>query len=141
MDSLILSGTLPVKPGFVPGNREITVSIANFARQLRLDTQGKGRTILTSSLVSTDNNLGLIKLSGKMIGGAYAAGAVKFAFSVRRQSLFDSLSGLGFTNTDTGRTARAFSVPIFLRIGNDWYLHQFSVSYSARKDKSGTAKK
>ncbi len=126
-DALSLSGTLPVPSGFSPADSEILVMIGAFEDTLTLDGKGKGTTPISS-----------VKLTGKLVAGAYTSSPVKFTYACKKTVLIDALSEFGATNANV--TGVRITLPVMISVNGMTYLSNSKLTYTAKQGKSGSAK-
>jgi PKD repeat protein len=127
-DSMSFSGTLPVATGFEPNQKILNVYIGGYTSTFTLSSKGKDS-------INTDS----ITLSGKLSKtGGYSASPVKFTYSVKKQNLFDDLQEFGFSNATV--TGQSITVPVLMDLAGDGYLADVTLTYTAKKGKTGSAK-
>ena len=104
-------------PVFTPA----TVVVGDFVRTYQLDQKGS----------SSDKQFKLSSNTRSFIG--------KVSLNVKNESLFSSLSKLGFTNENV--ESQTVTVPIIIALGQDSSYQTIKfVSYKAKKGKTGAAK-
>ncbi|MGD0089468.1 MAG: PKD domain-containing protein [Planctomycetota bacterium] len=127
-DNMSFTGTLPVAKGFSPNKKSLRVFIGGYTSTFALSAKGKG-----------SNSMDSIQLSGKLSkAGGYTASPVKFTYAVKKQTLLASLLELGFSNGDVKK--QLITMPILIDLDGDGYLANVKVTYTAKKDKTGSAK-
>jgi sugar lactone lactonase YvrE len=136
-DSMTLSGELPVPADFVPNGMTLSVNIGNYESGFRLDKNGKATfTTYTDGTTSTDK----IQLTGVLKNGAYRSSPVKFLYMVKKQTLFPSLTDLGFDNDNVKPADHdKVDVPVLFTLNGNFYLDTPTLSYTAKQGKLGVA--
>ena len=123
-DSITLSGTILVDQGFSSSNKTFMVSIGDHDSTFTLDSHGKGASGFSS-----------IKLSIKS-GSTFG----KFIFSTKKSTLFSDLEDLGFINDDVAKPGEQIDVPVIMSLDGVGYLDTPTLTYTAKKGKTGSAK-
>ena len=122
-DSLTLSGTVTLPAGFALSGKKVIVGIGTLQQVFALSAHGKsGSSSASFSLTLSKNK------------------PAKYTFSLKKQSLFASLQGLGFTNATVARPGKALSFPVAVSIDGVSNAATLKVTYTATQGKSGSAK-
>lgn len=131
-DTLIVSGTIPLRNGFSPGGKTASFYFGSLSRAFTLNDKGK----VTSK---TD----ILKLTAKQKPGVFIDPAKQFfsgTFSVTltKQTLQTVLAPLGFVKNVS--TPVPIVVPVLVSISADSYLQNITFVYSS-SSKSGSGVK
>ncbi len=122
-DTLMLSGTVTLPAGFTLSTKKVIVGIGGLQKSFVLSSHGKSGDASSSFTLT---------LSKK--------GASKYSMNLKKQALFASLQGLGFTNADLKRPGTQLSFPVAVSIDGVTNTATVKVTYTASKGKSGAAK-
>jgi hypothetical protein len=87
-DQLSLTGSFAVPAGSKPDGKVFTLAIGNYTRSLPLNSKGRASDGQSSVRFSTVKK------------GAFKYSVASFAFTARKQTLFEPLKGLGFTGSE-----------------------------------------
>ena len=126
-DSMSLTGTIPVQPGFKALYATFSIYIGGYGSALILNEKGQGR-----------NGFASVSLNDKTTPR-------KFIFKVNKATLFNSLSGLGFKNTNLPKPVK---VNLYVFVGLDdslygladsYFFATIPVTYTAKQNKTGSA--
>ncbi|MFH0939789.1 MAG: C25 family cysteine peptidase [Planctomycetota bacterium] len=128
-DMLVLSGAVPIPLGFTPKDKSVVIAIGDYESTFTLNEKRK--------VVSGNDSL---KLAGKLRRGVYISGPMKFIYTVKKQNLFDKLKNYGFVNDDVVRPGNSIDLPVRITVDGDSYLNTLTVTYTAKKDKNGSAR-
>ena len=120
MHSLNLSGDISLPAGFSPAGQTLSISVGGYAAAFTLDSTGRAK-----------DGTATLRLTGQDTLSHYT-------LAVRAASLYLQLRDLGFDNSDVKTQV---TVPVIVTLGGVSALDQPTLSYTARKDHSGTAKK
>ena len=119
---LNLAGVWPAATGFAPAGQIVTVAVGDYAVTFNaLDKNGKGKSSGAT-----------FKLTGK-------PPLLNFTLSAKSANLPGPLAELGFVNATIKKSV--LTCPVLMTIGSDTNLAAPTVIYTAKKGKSGTAKK
>jgi hypothetical protein len=122
-DSILLSGTAVLPSGFSPNQQRVFVDIGGIVRTFVLDAKGNGASGGDLMSVRTRKNSPAAILSIKLAQSTYLA----------------DFADEGLTNADV--RSQSATVGVAMVIGTNAFQTDTAVTYVARKDKSGLAKK
>ena len=127
LDTLTVSGTLPVQTGVSLASKSVTVAIGGYQTNLTLGANGKTGSNATSK----------IALSGKMKKGVFSASPAKFQFTVKKETLLADMASAGFSNNSTPKTGEQLTVPVIIGLDGSNYLSTINVTYKTVGTKAG----
>jgi ELWxxDGT repeat protein len=128
-DSIGLSGTLPVRAGFVPGGAEVVVWFGGAGAVFTLDAKGKAAAGVASKLT--------VKV--KTSGGAVAAdGLASFKVKLAKGDFAATLSDEGLADADLSKVP--VSVPVVILFNGGIHVADATMTYTGQAGKSGKAK-
>jgi hypothetical protein len=126
-DSLLISGKIPVAWGFDVPDSKAVIMIGDLNREFVMGPDCQAGD-------DTQN----FKITRPLYAGQVIGTYAKFALSIRKQALLDSLKSLGFQNATLTTT---LEFPMLLQLGNNAMVSSVQMTYRARAGVSGTAQK
>src|SRR5579862_380273 len=126
-DSIQFSGTLAVPAGFKTNGSKVYFDVGGVAKVLMLTPNG-----------SVTNGGDTVKISIKAKKGAVAAQTSKYEATFKKGTFAATLANFGLANDNV--PAAPVMLPFTFIFNNIVYQKIQAMSYSATKDKSGTAK-
>ena len=127
-DSVTFSGTVPVPAGFKPLGAETFFFAGGIVKKLTLTVKG--------SAVSGGDSVKVALKEKKDV--VLAAPTAKFSVSFKKGTFAATLASAGLTNADA--KAVKVSVPLSFIFNNTVYQKTQTLSYTAKKGKTGIAK-
>src|SRR5579862_660076 len=126
-DSITFSGTLAVPAGFSANGQKVAFDVRGVDNALTLTTKGNA--------VSGEDS---VKIAIKSTKGKVLAQTSKYSVTFKNGSFAAMLAAAGLTNADAKGTP--VMVPFTFLFNNTIYQKTQSMSYTAKKGKSGAAK-
>ena len=122
-DSVTLMGTVPLRTGFTPSGKTVTLFVGSLSRTFALNAKG-GVTSKTD----------VIKLTASQKPGAFLDVAKqfyagKFSITLKGQTLNNTLASLGFVKNVLNPLP--LRVPVLLSVGSDSYVQNLTVVYKS----------
>jgi sugar lactone lactonase YvrE/PKD repeat protein len=139
IDTMTLSGTLPMLAGFIPKSQVLTVIVGDYESDFTLTANGTASSASGNSATGI-SDIESIKLVGVLKNGAYSTNKVKFFYTLKKKDLFSYLEDYGFNNANV-KPAIDVNLPVLFSLDNNFYLDTPTLSYRAKKGKTGSAKK
>lgn len=126
-DTIKLSGTLAVPAGFAPAQQKVYIVFGDVLKTLTLDAKGNAKS-----------GGDAIKVSIKAAKGVVAAQQSKYAVLLNKGTFAAQLAAYGLVNENASKAN--VTVPVSLYVNSTLLQKQQTLSYTAKKDKTGTAK-
>ena len=123
-DSCSLTATFATCPGFDAANKAAVVDIGGAQVSFALDDNGRGRTGPHSCRVTYNKSTGLWTFTAKLKNGAW-------------QTSWDSH---GLHNTTIPKPGVAVTMPVILVVGDEAFIAEPQLIYTAKAGKSGSAR-
>lgn len=124
-DSLRLSMTVPVEPGWAPDGQLVMVEVGDMDRSFMLDDKGRGETFDARLRVREQKKV---------------PGALNLKLALRKADLGDLMNGPGLGNRSTAKGGETASVPVRVLLDGIWTEHHVMVVYRAKQHVRGVAK-
>jgi len=123
-DSISLSGTLPVKEGFVVKGQSLTVDVGGAVQTFEFSEKGAAK--------KGDDS---VKFTARATKGVVAAQLGKYSIKFNKGSFTDELLDEGLANATL--SALALKVPVIILFDQKLFRGDFTLLYTAKKGKTG----
>ena len=127
LDTIQLSGTVPLPMNFSPANKKIVVAIGSLRVESELDARGG----------SANKSL---TLRGKLKNGLFVDTPAKFTFARKTALIYEALQAYGFNNANVAKPGVKIEVPVIVSIDGTSFLDTITFVYTAKALKTGAAK-
>ncbi|NQU11777.1 PKD domain-containing protein [bacterium] len=123
-DRAKLQGTVDLAPAFVPAGQQVVIDIGGAALAFVLDDKGKGANLLGKCK---------FKYSSKTTNWVVKASFKKGTWS-------DEWADDGLVNATIAKPGTEVTLPVIIVVGDDAFMQERLLFYTAKQDKSGKAK-
>lgn len=130
-DKLLIAGTVPLPANFSPNGKVVVFNLG--------EVPAKTYTLNAKGTAASADKKDSFKLFGKLKSGTFSVPTATYQLELKSQDLFSGLSVFGFVNGDI-KTPVTVTVPYGIAIDGNPFAGQIQFTYTAKKDKSGSAK-